>query len=304
MNKKILSTLLVLMVTPSISFAEKPTITSLKKEVVQLVATVNYLKENMQATHAELAAVKAELAAIRNNSVLQLDGVLGLEQDNDGNNTAVFSDVNLQLFNGDGMTSVTNGRGNLIIGYNTNSGLPVNRLGSHNIVLGDDQSFSSTQYIITENILSNRDLSVTVANDMSTSVGSNQQLNVGANQTFAVGANHTVAVGANKSISVGANKTEQIGNSASISIGTDANIDIGQNASINVADDAIMNFGQNMNMNIAANTVIDSGDEMVIRTGDATGTLKKNGDITVNGKKITIKASGDLILKGSKILQN
>ncbi len=32
--------------------------------------------------------------------------------------------------------------------------------------------------------------------------------------------------------------------------------------------------------------------------------MKKNGDVTVKGKKITIKGSGDVVIKGSKIAQN
>ena len=32
--------------------------------------------------------------------------------------------------------------------------------------------------------------------------------------------------------------------------------------------------------------------------------MKKNGDITINGNKITIKGSGDVIVKGSTIKQN
>ena len=32
--------------------------------------------------------------------------------------------------------------------------------------------------------------------------------------------------------------------------------------------------------------------------------MKKNGDITIKGEKITIKGSGDVIVKGSKIAEN
>ena len=32
--------------------------------------------------------------------------------------------------------------------------------------------------------------------------------------------------------------------------------------------------------------------------------MKKNGDITLKGKKITIKGSGDVIVKGSQIKEN
>ena len=45
-------------------------------------------------------------------------------------------------------------------------------------------------------------------------------------------------------------------------------------------------------------------DEISIKSGSAEIILKKNGDITVKGKKISIKGSGDVIIKGSKILEN
>jgi type VI secretion system secreted protein VgrG len=42
----------------------------------------------------------------------------------------------------------------------------------------------------------------------------------------------------------------------------------------------------------------------VLKTGSAMITMKKNGDITIEGKKITIEGSGDVITKGQKIHQN
>jgi type VI secretion system secreted protein VgrG len=32
--------------------------------------------------------------------------------------------------------------------------------------------------------------------------------------------------------------------------------------------------------------------------------MKKNGDITIEGKQINIKGSADVVIKGQKILQN
>ena len=49
---------------------------------------------------------------------------------------------------------------------------------------------------------------------------------------------------------------------------------------------------------------ITADDEISFKTGDAEIIMKKNGDITINGGKITIKGSGDLVLKGSKISEN
>ncbi len=59
-----------------------------------------------------------------------------------------FSGTNLQIVSGSGVTSGTiNGLGNLIIGYNAlrgvNASLPNDRTGSHNLVLGDNNNYSS-----------------------------------------------------------------------------------------------------------------------------------------------------------------
>ena len=45
-------------------------------------------------------------------------------------------------------------------------------------------------------------------------------------------------------------------------------------------------------------------DEILIKTGKSEILMKKNGDITIKGKKINIKGSGDVIIKGSKIKEN
>ena len=53
-------------------------------------------------------------------------------------------------------------------------------------------------------------------------------------------------------------------------------------------------------------------DEIVIQTGDASITMKKDGSIFIKGqnlqiegsKSVNVKASGEMILKGSKIKDN
>jgi hypothetical protein len=68
-------------------------------------------------------------------------------------NEVVISGANLRIVNGLGTTNTTNGLGNLIVGYNESrstlpnpSGRPPvidNRTGSHNVVVGAGQNFSS-----------------------------------------------------------------------------------------------------------------------------------------------------------------
>ena len=49
---------------------------------------------------------------------------------------------------------------------------------------------------------------------------------------------------------------------------------------------------------------ISAVDELTVKCGQAAIVLKKNGDISITGKEISVKASGDLVLRGQKILQN
>ncbi len=60
-----------------------------------------------------------------------------------GKPTIEFSDVNVQVVSGSGSTSgVVNGEGNLVIGYDENPGNH-EQSGSHNLILGEEQTFTS-----------------------------------------------------------------------------------------------------------------------------------------------------------------
>ncbi len=58
----------------------------------------------------------------------------------DAKPTIQFSGVNAQIINGEGKTTTTNGEGNLIIGYDEEPG---SQTGSHNLMLGTHQSYTS-----------------------------------------------------------------------------------------------------------------------------------------------------------------
>ena len=57
---------------------------------------------------------------------------------------------------------------------------------------------------------------------------------------------------------------------------------------------------------------IGAGEEISIKTGSASITTKKDGDVAIKGKdvnieaagKMTAKAAGEMVVKGSKISQN
>jgi hypothetical protein len=82
------------------------------------------LQARVSTLENEVSALQALLAGVTRNG-----------------STLLFSGMNLQLESGSGATNgQVNGLGNLIIGYNENPG---SQTGSHNLVLGNSQSFTS-----------------------------------------------------------------------------------------------------------------------------------------------------------------
>jgi collagen triple helix repeat protein len=59
-----------------------------------------------------------------------------------GKPTIQFSGVNVQIVNGEGKTATVNGEGNLVIGYDENTGKH-EQTGSNNLILGEEQTFTS-----------------------------------------------------------------------------------------------------------------------------------------------------------------
>ncbi len=69
-------------------------------------------------------------------------------------------------------------------------------------------------------------------------------------------------------------------------------ISVGGNETIAVAKDRSANIGENETLEVGKKIMISAGEEIVLKTGSATITMKKNGEITIEGKQITIKGSG------------
>lgn len=65
----------------------------------------------------------------------------------DADDDLVVEGANLKIVNGEGNTYDENGEGNLIVGYNTNAGSHT-RTGSHNLVIGDNNEYTSYSGIV------------------------------------------------------------------------------------------------------------------------------------------------------------
>jgi len=156
------------------------------------------------------------------------------------------------------------------------------------------------------------DRTESVGNDETISIGNNRTENVEKNESITIGSNRTENVGKDESITIDGNRTESVAKNESIDIGEERTESVGKNEQVKIGDKRTHRIGNDDTLEVGKNLVINAGDSITIRTGDAMITMKKNGDIQIKGKnvsvdgsgKIQIKASSDVNIKGSKVTNN
>lgn len=161
---------------------------------------------------------------------------------------------------------------------------------------------------------------VGIGNDRTESVGHNENIaigndrteNVKKNENISIGNNRNTDVGKNEEVSVGENRQESVGKNEDIQIGGSRTESVGKNEEIAIGENRTMTIGKDNEMQVGKKFALVAGDEILLQTGKASILMKKNGDIQIKGKNITIsgsgkinmKASGNMTLKGSKISEN
>ncbi|WP_412068648.1 type VI secretion system Vgr family protein [Rubrivirga sp. IMCC43871] len=149
---------------------------------------------------------------------------------------------------------------------------------------------------------SSKDESVGVSS--STTVGVSYSLSVGATMSASVGGMSSETVGANKTLRAGANVSMTAGAEMTLKADADASLTAGKDGAIQFGDDGRLQVGKDLSLSVGKKSVIDVGDQLTIKCGKAEIVMKKNGDISIKGKKIDLKASGKMTLKGSQIAEN
>jgi type VI secretion system secreted protein VgrG len=180
------------------------------------------------------------------------------------------------------------------------------------------------------------DQTTTIGHDQTLDVGNDQTTTIGENQSLDVGSNQTIKVGGDQSESVSGNLDQSVSKDLSQNVGGEMTEDIGKSRKCNVGDDWTSEAGGKVEVRSGADTNILADkkiglaaegamqlatekdftlsakkkgnikieDELTIKVGQASITLKKNGDITIKGGKINIKGQSDVIIKGSKTAIN
>ena len=156
------------------------------------------------------------------------------------------------------------------------------------------------------------DETLSVGSNRSRSVGASETVTValqrthtvGINETISVGAAQEVTVGAMRALTVGANQDTNVGVNHSVSVGSNQDISIGADRSLSVDGNLTESVKKDYSHKTDKKISIEAGDEITIKTGKAKIVMKKNGDITIEGKTINIKGSGNIVMKAKKILEN
>lgn len=143
-------------------------------------------------------------------------------------------------------------------------------------------------------------------------VGGLRSVQVGAAQSHTIGANDSWRVIGGRKVEIGRGLTVEVGKARKAKIGEDDTLEVGGSRAAKVTKDRSTEIGGADTLKITKGLLIDAGEQVLITTGSAAITMKKDGTITITGKdvtidasgKITVKAGGNVIVKGQKILQN
>jgi type VI secretion system secreted protein VgrG len=145
---------------------------------------------------------------------------------------------------------------------------------------------------------------ITIVGNRTETVNQSETIAVAMLRTTSIGINDALTVGAAREHTVGAAETITVGATRGVNVGRDQSVSVGRNQSVSVGGNQATSVGKDETHQVGKKLTIEAGDQIVLKTGSATITMKKNGDIIIQGKQITIKGSGDVVIKGQKILEN
>lgn len=141
----------------------------------------------------------------------------------------------------------------------------------------------------------------TVGISRTVTVGGPHTESVGASQTVCVGGPQSVSVGGSMSVSVGASKSETIGAASSESVTKGKSEQIGETYTLSVGKNLEVLVEKDSKEEVHEKKTLIVGKKIGIQCGDATITIEKNGNVTIQGKKLVVKGEGPIQIEGKKL---
>lgn len=152
----------------------------------------------------------------------------------------------------------------------------------------------------------------TVGASCTRSIGTAYSVNVGASMSQLVGACLSETIGEDRSASTGGMESWMVGQSRHESIGEDLATDVGASLTLSVGEKIAVSGGDDAVVSISGNVAVSGqkqgtmvlGEKLTVLVGEAIVQVEKNGDISIQGKKIRVTGSGEITIKGSKVALN
>ena len=124
-----------------VTLANQSDVATLQSQVSSLQSDVSTLQSQVSSLQSDNATLKSEVSALQTTLSKVSYDPTGLN----GKPTLKIDGANLQIVSGLGQTNDVNGVGNLFIGYDE---FPGTQTGSHNLILGTGQTFTSYSGVI------------------------------------------------------------------------------------------------------------------------------------------------------------
>jgi type VI secretion system secreted protein VgrG len=119
-----------------------------------------------------------------------------------------------------------------------------------------------------------------------------------------VGGFYQIAVGGAMNTTVGLAKTEQVGLFHHSTVLGYRVVEVGKDFSVSVKGEHKEIAEKDRKIETKKKLLIEAGDEIVIKVGKAKITMKKDGEISIEGKELNIKTTADTIIKSKNVKQN
>lgn len=154
--------------------------------------------------------------------------------------------------------------------------------------------------------------SQTVRNVAVVQVSLASQETVGGAKNVTVGGAYAEEVGAARSIVVGGLYTLNVGLTGAIDCGGQLSVKSGGNLveetdkdlRISAQGAAMAYAGKDFVVRSNKTLTVEAKEELTLRCGSGSIVIKKNGDITIKGRKVTVRGTSDVVVKGNKIGNN
>jgi type VI secretion system secreted protein VgrG len=148
------------------------------------------------------------------------------------------------------------------------------------------------------------DEKITITGSRKETVSTDESVTINGSRTENVGKGEDVTITGNRKLTVTKDATDTVQGARTVNIGKSETVTVSKGRKQNVTGDD--------QLQVTKKLLVDGGEEIMLKSGSASITLKKDGTIIIKGKdvtvqgsgKINVKASSDLVLKGSKISGN